>query len=372
MNVLFFFTHGTSLKIWSESGYIDREFTFFESMYENFGVKFILFTFGDSEDEKYCSKLNFVNVIPVYKYIKKRKSKIADIIFTIFKLKKILNEQTEQPDLIKTNQLYGSWLALIAKFIVKKPLIVRTGYDLFLFSVKDKKNIFKILTYYLLTFTTLNFSNLYTVTSKNDFKFISRYYLFKKKKLKLRNNWVPNLEETVKPGRRDKLFLAVGRLEEQKDYQYLINAFTKTNFQLDIIGRGSLRKDLEKISNENINFLDNLSFYDLNQIYKNYTFYISSTKYEGNPKSILEAMSKGCVVIAPNIINISEIIENNRTGILYSKRKDNLIDVINSILNDMDKIELISRTAQEHTKKYNSLEKFVQEEFKDYEVLVRK
>ena len=40
-------------------------------MYENFGVKFILFTFGDSEDEKYCSKLNFVNVIPVYKYIKK-------------------------------------------------------------------------------------------------------------------------------------------------------------------------------------------------------------------------------------------------------------------------------------------------------------
>ena len=133
-----------------------------------------------------------------------------------------------------------------------------------------------------------------------------------------------------------------------------------------------MRKDLEKISNENINFLDNLSFYDLNQIYKNYTFYISSTKYEGNPKSILEAMSKGCVVIAPNIINISEIIENNRTGILYSKRKDNLIDVINSILNDMDKIELISRTAQEHTKKYNSLEKFVQEEFKDYEALVRK
>ena len=183
----------------------------------------------------------------------------------------------------------------------------------------------------------------------------------------------PILEETVKPGRRDKLFLAVGRLEEQKDYQYLINAFTKTNFQLDIIGRGSLRKDLEKISNENINFLDNLSFYDLNQIYKNYNF-ILVVRNMRKSKIYSRGNVEGCVVIAPNIINISEIIENNRTGILYSKRKDNLIDVINSILNDMDKIELISRTAQEHTKKYNSLEKFVQEkkEFKDYEALVRK
>jgi len=371
VNVLFFFTYGTSLKNWSESGHIDRELRFFEAMYDNYGVKFILFTFGDSEDEKYCTNLNFINVIPVYKYIKKRKSKIADIIFMILNLKKILNEQIKQLDLIKTNQLYGSWLALVAKFILKKPLIVRTGYDLFLFSIKDKKNIFKILIYYLLTISTLNFSNLYTVTSKNDFKFISRYYLFKKEKLKLRNNWVPNLNETERPKQRDKLFLAVGRLEDQKDYHYLINAFTKTNFQLDIIGSGSLKKDLEKISNENINFLDNLSFNDLNQIYKNYTFYISSTKYEGNPKSILEAMSKGCVVIAPNISNISEIIESDTNGILYSKRKDNLIDVIKSVLGDMKKIELISRKAQEHTKKYNSLEIFVQKEYKDYEALVK-
>ena len=71
-----------------------------------------------------------------YKYIKKGSQKCRyNFDFQI----KNLNRQTEQPDLIKTNQLYGSWLALIAKFIVKKPLIVRTGYDLFLLVLKTKK-----------------------------------------------------------------------------------------------------------------------------------------------------------------------------------------------------------------------------------------
>ena len=40
-----------------------------------------------------------------------------------------------------------------------------------------------------------------------------------------------------------------------------------------------------------------------------YKIFVSSSNFEGNPKGILEAMASGCVVIAKDNINISEIIE---------------------------------------------------------------
>ena len=40
-------------------------------------------------------------------------------------------------DLIKTNQLNGSWVGIILKFMLKKPLIIRTGYNLYEFSKND-------------------------------------------------------------------------------------------------------------------------------------------------------------------------------------------------------------------------------------------
>ena len=43
----------------------------------------------------------------------------------------------------------------------------------------------------------------------------------------------------------------------------------------------------------------------------NYKYYLSSSKFEGNPKTILEAMSSGCIVIASNIKNHKEIIKHN-------------------------------------------------------------
>ena len=59
--------------------------------------------------------------------------------------------QLKGVSLIKTNQLNGSWIAILIKLIIKKPLLIRTGYDAFIFSIRDKKSIFKKVLYYLLT-----------------------------------------------------------------------------------------------------------------------------------------------------------------------------------------------------------------------------
>ena len=61
---------------------------------------------------------------------------------SINKLNKV-TKFIEKPTVIKTNQLNGSWVAMMLKLYTKSPLYIRTGYNLFEFSVKDKKNIFK-------------------------------------------------------------------------------------------------------------------------------------------------------------------------------------------------------------------------------------
>lgn len=375
MKVLFLFTYGTSIKNWADSGYLSRELNFFKSMNQKYDVDFIFLTYGDESDEQYVKELSFVSVVPVYKYLTTKRNKIHNAINLIINLRSLLKKLNIKYDLIKTNQLFGAWIAIVLKGFSKKPLIIRTGYDLFLFSLKDKKNFFKIFVYYLLTFLCLNISNLYTVTSQSDFSFIKKTYIFKKNKLKVRRNWVDGLKfKNIKQIEfLDKIkILSVGRLELQKDYKHLIDIFRNTNFEVDIVGTGSLEKELKKLSTNNISYLGNLDFDELSDLYNKYVFYVSSTSYEGNPKSILEAMSKGCIVIAPNLSNIREIITNNENGIIYDKSSDKITDIIQNLIKDLSKLNYISTNATEHVKLNNSLNLTIKNEYKDYQYVLSK
>ena len=229
--------------------------------------------------------------------------------------------------------------------------------------------------YYLLTYICLNISTLYTVTSETDFRFIKKRYIFKKDKLKIRRNWIvegfpKNINQSIILKERN--LVSVGRLEHQKDYHYLINAFNNSEYFLDVIGSGSLDNELRNLSSNNVNFMGNINFEELNNLYEEYLFYVSATNYEGNPKSILEAMSKGCIVIAPDIPNISEIIKNNENGIIYNKLNDNLIEIIENLKKDINKLNNISTKAVEHVKLNNSLNLATENEYKDYQYVLSK
>ena len=72
----------------------------------------------------------------------------------------------------------------------------------------------------------------------------------------------------------DKL-LGVGRLESQKNFASIINVLSNTEIELDLVGEGSKKESLKKISNSlstNVNFLGRLDYKELNQLYLNYKF----------------------------------------------------------------------------------------------------
>ena len=111
----------------------------------------------------------------------------------------------------------------------------------------------------------------------------------------------------------DRLF-SVGRLEPQKNFTSLINILSRSDFGLDIVGKGSLEKELINTANKNgveLNLFNSLEHTELLAFYTKYKYFVLNSDYEGNPKVVLEALASGCVVICKDNINVREVIINN-------------------------------------------------------------
>ena len=149
------------------------------------------------------------------------------------------------------------------------------------FSILEMKKYYIKFLYKYLTKFTLKFSNLYTVSSKSDYKFSK---ILKNSNI-YKANWV-SLDGFFEFDKRPKnKILSVGRLEKQKNYKYLIKSF-KDSFSIDLIGEGSEKDSLKLLSkkyNVDVNFLDRVSNEKILTILPNYRYFITLL-YEGNQK----------------------------------------------------------------------------------------
>jgi glycosyltransferase involved in cell wall biosynthesis len=120
------------------------------------------------------------------------------------------------------------------------------------------------------------------------------------------------------------VFLAVGRLSPQKDFSNLIRAFAQLrqqkNARLMILGEGELRGELEaEIASLGIGddvampgFVSNPYAY----MYNSAAFVLSS-RWEGLPTVLIEAMACGCAVVATDCPSgPQEILAGGKYGIL--------------------------------------------------------
>ena len=370
MRILVIFTFDYSLKSWKDAGYLDRELHFYNSLSANYGIKFTFLTYGDNGEFKYLLDNKNIEVIPIYSLIKFSKFKFIRYIKSFY-LPFLFNKKYKDYDLIKQNQLLGSWVAIILKLICKKNLLIRTGYDMYKFSIEEKKNIFKKSLYYILTSISLRFADLYTVTSKSDLKFLKE--VFKSRTvIKIRKNWV-HIPPSTDIKKYNNKIICVGRLEPQKNYDLLIKNLANSNIEIDIYGIGSMKNylgGLAKSNNLTVNFLGLVDNDVLVNEYQKYKVFVSSSDYEGNSKVILEAMAAGCIVVAKDIQNNRDIIENNKNGILlnnFSKIENTLNDIfINRTNNDE-----ILKNAAYSIKKKNSISVISKEYKEDFSSLLK-
>lgn len=323
MVISLFFTRNISLSTWLEKGLFDREKLIYEKYIdEEICTSINWFTYG-TNDEKIAKQLieegKLNKNIYVYQMPKIFNTLIGRMIYSFlvpFLYLKVLKNSS----VIKTNQIDGSISAVIAKFLTKKPLIVRTGFTLSLFAMRMKKNRLILFVVYIIELLAYKLSNKIIVSSKYDKEYIVKRYKVKINKVHVLYNYINSEKFYNKNIQRDSdRILTVVRLTEQKNLFNLIEAISETNYILDIYGDGSLKEQLISHAdkfNAKVNFLGIVSNDRLTDIFNKYNYFILASYYEGMPKVLLEAMACGCVCTGTNVMGINEVIKNNFNGYL--------------------------------------------------------
>ena len=162
--------------------------------------------------------------------------------------------------------------------------------------------------------------------------------------------------------------ISVGRFNDQKDYPNLINAFASLkenndDIKLTIVGDGELRPQIEDLIKElaldkDITLLGRRS--DIPELLSAADIFVLSSKHEGLPTVVIEAMACECYVVATDCGGSAEILGD--TGKLVTiKNSEALGNALNEAieLNVDDRIEN-NKKARARVEQYFSLEASVQ------------
>lgn len=171
-------------------------------------------------------------------------------------------------------------------------------------------------------------------------------------------------------------FLSVGRFNQQKDYPNLLQAIfkiirsTNKNLNFSIAGDGELRSKLEELIN-NLELVNTVSLlgirHDIPQLLQKADFFILSSKFEGLPTVVIEAMACGTFVIATDCGGTAEIMGD--TGILVPPQDpEALANAIEKALTmSSEEIKNNNQKARERVERLFSLDASVKRWLEIYE-----
>ena len=136
--------------------------------------------------------------------------------------------------------------------------------------------------------------------------------------------------------------VTVGRLDHQKNQILLINAFARflekfPHYKLLIYGEGDLRPVLEKTIEEK-KLQDAVllkgAVKDVIPTIASAKVFVLSSRFEGMPNALLEAMCSGLPCVSTKVSGATELIESGINGILVDADEQQLADAMKSIVSD--------------------------------------
>lgn len=376
MRVTLFFTYGVSLKTWAESGLLTREVQIYHELIRCFGVQVEFITYGDESDREWIEELKGIKLLPIYERLLRPKSKVFAILQTLL-IPWYFRKELQQNDLFKTNQIWGSWVAVLSKWFFRKPLLVRCGYEAYKNSLeedksKNRRNILRFMSRFAYRSADHVWLNTLDIS-----KFVQNTFGISSDRITIHPNWI-NTYKFVPNGevkRFEDHILFVGRLSSEKNLPLLFRALKGNDLTLDVVGAGDMRGELENIADDigvQIQFNSRIPNDQMPELYNRYNVYVLCSRYEGNPKTLLEAMACGCAVIGTDVAGIREVIQHEKSGLLVSEDHYSLRSAIKRLLSDHSLCRKLGEQARQQIVENNSLETALSREYSVYEKLTKK
>ena len=174
---------------------------------------------------------------------------------------------------------------------------------------------------------------------------------------------IPNaIDLNLIPKKSNKQFknqlIFAGRLSKEKGIEILLEAASQlpNNYHLLIAGSGPLEEKVRKLSDEktNLHYLGYQSKQNVLSLIRGSDLLIQPSLEEGISSTLLEAMACGTCVLGSDIEGISEVIENNKTGLLVEpNNSDELLNKILYLLPKKEKRLSMANEGLERVKKYD-------------------
>ena len=371
MRLTLFFTYDVSLKTWAETGLLHRELRLYQELQKRgFAVQFL--TYGDQSDRKWEPELGGIQLIPVYEHLSRPHSKILRLLQS-FVIPWVFRKELRRSDLFKTNQIWGSWVAVLAKWLCWKPLLVRCGYEAYRNALQAKDSFLRKL--FLRSISLLSYwqANHIWLNTLEIAEFVSKEFYVNSSCITVFPNWVETNRFHSSGGQMlINRILFVGRLSKEKHLLLLFEALANTRIGLDLVGAGELHDELVQAAQKlaiDVKFLGRLPNDQLPTLYQTHPVYVICSRYEGNPKTLLEAMSCGCAVIGTNVPGIREVIEHEKSGLLVEESVDSLRSAILRLMDDEGFRIRLGKEARRQIMAENSLEAAIQQELTVYKEL---
>jgi len=369
VKLAFFFTRDVSLELWVETGLFEREKQLYEEHLRAGHVDKVYWLTYGSDDAELAGELKSsgrldrrIDILPMPSFFS---GKWGILLYSIL-MPFIHRHSLRAADVFKTNQIDGSWSAVIAKWLYRKPLIVRTGYTRSIFARKQANAKLAKKFERIERFAYRN-ADVAAVATRSDKEYISSKYHIAREKTEVLHNYVnTKIFRPIQARKYSDRIVFVGRLTPQKNLFNLIEAVAECDLVLDIYGRGELRDELQTYAisrNARGNFRGVVGNDELPDILNRYRYFILPSLYEGMPKTLLEAMACGLVCIGTDVDGIRELIEDGVNGYLAKETNaDALVEAIqravslpcDSIVSDAVKtvrdnfsIEIVTRKEKE-------------------------
>lgn len=305
-----YFTPGVTVRTWQRSGFLTREVAYYRSLSACVGPIHFLTTGHD--DRSLQAALDPIGLLDNH-------WRLPQPVFDLT-LPGRLARTVPRPAIVKTNQLAGTVGPILLKVVAGMKLVARGGY------VASEPWWHRHRLHPRRFAASLNeallcrLADLVLVTTSEGASYLSRRYRVPPGKIRVVPNFVEDERFSVDVPTVDGLITMVGRLTPQKNVLAAIEAVADLpTARLRIIGDGPLRAECESLARRrgvSVEFLGVVDHERLPRLLGESAVYLLASRYEGHPKSLIEAMAAARPCVATRAPGVSAVIRDGETGLL--------------------------------------------------------
>lgn len=324
MKLGLFLAIGESLEDFNSKGQLKRLVNYNIRKYSQSFDKVYIFSYGQQKFKLPTNCKLIRNNLNLHRYI-------YTILMPLINYKYI-----KECDVLRGLQLTGGIPATVSKILFQKRFVINFGYDYARFAQIERKYLQSLL-YRMIQWPILSVADCIITPTKTILNNLRKNY--KNKVVYIPNGVDINLfHPKIKKENKKLSIVFLGRLETQKNLQNLLYALSFLKFPYNAVfyGEGSERKKISSLAKKlgsPLKLEYPIDYEKVAKVLRLSDIFVLPSYTEGSPKILLEAMASGCAIVASDIPEISQILEDNKSAILCKPDSKNIFKAINLLKN---------------------------------------